>query len=77
MVVSNGSTVEFIENNMRFLKLKAPDGKWLYLEGNSYIDIYGLNVRYLEDWDYTYDSVDNKITVEFLPRQHAKSCAAG
>ncbi|HMW26933.1 MAG TPA: hypothetical protein PKC51_09845 [Ferruginibacter sp.] len=63
MVVSNESTVEFIENNMRFLKLKAPIRNGYTWKGNSYIDIYGLNVRYLEDWDYTYDSVDNKITV--------------
>lgn len=63
LAVTNESTAEFIENNMRFIKLKAPIRNGYSWKGNSYIDIYGLNVRYLEDWDYTYDSVNNKITV--------------
>ncbi len=63
MAVTNESTAEFIENNMRFIKLKAPVKNGFSWKGNSYIDIYGLNVRYLEDWDYTYDSVNSKITV--------------
>lgn len=56
--------VEFVENNMRFLKLKAPVRNGFSWKGNSYIDTYSLNstVKYLDDWDYTYDSVNVKIT---------------
>lgn len=56
--------VEFVENNMRFLKLKAPVRNAFSWKGNSYIDTESLNspVKYLNDWDYTYDSVNVKIT---------------
>jgi hypothetical protein len=52
--------VEFVENNMRFIKLKAPVRDGFSWKGNSYIDTYSLNstVKYLDDWDYTYDSVN-------------------
>jgi hypothetical protein len=56
--------VEFVENNMRFLKLKAPVRNGFSWKGNSYIDTYSLNsnVKYLDDWDYTYDSVNVQLT---------------
>ncbi len=65
MAVASESFVEFIENNMRFLKLKAPVRNGFSWKGNTYIDTYSLNsdVKYLDDWDYTYDSVDVKITL--------------
>jgi hypothetical protein len=57
--------LEFIENNMRFIKLKGPlrdDFSW---KGNSYIDTYSLNsnVKYLDDWDYTYENVNQPLTL--------------
>jgi hypothetical protein len=59
MAVNTGTTLEFIENNLRYIKLSLPikDGfKW---KGNSYVDTYSLNseLKYLDDWDYEYDSV--------------------
>lgn len=65
MAVQTGSTVEFIENNMRFLKLKWPVRNGDSWKGNSYIDTYSLNsnVKYLADWDYTYDSVNVQQTL--------------
>jgi hypothetical protein len=65
MTVPTDFAIEFIENNMRFLKLKGPIRNGYTWKGNSYIDTYSLNstVKYLDDWDYTYDSVGAKITV--------------
>lgn len=65
MVVPSEFAVEFIENNQRFLKLKAPLRNGFDWKGNSYIDTYSLNstVKYLDDWDYTYDNLNTKITV--------------
>ena len=65
MAIQTSGTVEFIENNLRFIKLKWPirDGdSW---KGNSYIDPFasGLDLKYLEDWGYTYDSVNVKQTL--------------
>lgn len=65
MAVASESTIEFIENNMRFIKLKAPVRNGYYWKGNSYIDTYSLNsdVKYLDDWDYTYDSVNVQLSL--------------
>jgi hypothetical protein len=65
MVVPTDFAIEFIENNFRFLKMKAPVRNGFSWKGNTYIDTYSLNsdVKYLDDWDYTYDSLDAKITV--------------
>ena len=65
MAVQTDFAVEFIENNMRFLKLKGPVRDAFTWKGNSYIDTYSLNstVKYLDDWDYAYDSVNVKQTI--------------
>ena len=65
MAVPTDFAIEFIENNMRFLKLKGPVRDAYSWKGNSYIDTYSLNsnVKYLDDWDYTYDSVNVKQTI--------------
>ena len=65
MAVPTDFSIEFIENNMRFLKLKGPVKNGYTWKGNSYIDTYSLNstVKYLDDWDYTYDSVNVKQTI--------------
>jgi hypothetical protein len=60
MTVPVDNTIEFIENNLRYIKLKRPirnDYSW---KGNTYIDTYSLNsdLKYMDDWDYTYDSVN-------------------
>ena len=62
MAVKTDFTFEFIENNMRFLKLKGPVRDAFAWKGNTHIDTYSLNsnVKYLADWDYIYDSVNVK-----------------
>ncbi|MEO6404359.1 MAG: hypothetical protein ABIY51_01270 [Ferruginibacter sp.] len=54
------NSIEFTDNNQRFIKLKMPIREGFSWKGNSYIDTYSLNseVKYLADWDYTYDSVN-------------------
>ncbi len=65
MAIPTDFAMEFVENNMRFIKLKGPVKDAFTWKGNSYIDTYSLNsnVKYLDDWDYTYDSVDVKKTI--------------
>jgi len=60
MVVPEDNTVEFIENNLRYIKLKRPIRDGYSWKGNTYIDTYSLNsdLKYMDDWDYTYDSVN-------------------
>lgn len=65
MAVNTGNSLEFIENNLRFLKLKLPFKDGYSWKGNSYIDSYSLNsdVRYLDDWDYMYEGMNEPFTV--------------
>lgn len=65
MTVPTDFTIEFVENNMRFVKLKGPVREGYTWKGNTYIDTYSLNsnVKYLDDWDYVYENVDQPLTV--------------
>lgn len=60
MAVLTGNSIEFTENNFRYIKLVLPIREGYTWKGNSYIDTYSLNstVKYLDDWDYTYDSLN-------------------
>lgn len=65
MAVPTSTTIEFIENNFRFQKLKLPIKDGYSWKGNTFIDTYSLNsqYKYLDDWNYTYDSVNLPSTV--------------
>ena len=65
MAVATSTSIEFVENNLRFIKLVSPVKQEYTWKGNKYIDTYSLNstTKYLDDWDYTYDSVDAPITL--------------
>jgi len=58
-------SLELVENNMRFIKLKLPLRDNFSWKGNSYIGTYSFNseVKYLDDWDYIYDSVGAPLEV--------------
>ncbi|MCW3112725.1 MAG: hypothetical protein JWR18_1121 [Segetibacter sp.] len=69
-------TVEFVDNNLRFIKLHAPFTEGYAWKGHSYIDTKSLNttVGYLDEWQYEYRNVgmaskilnttfDNTVTV--------------
>lgn len=59
LATSTGNGIDFTENNLRYQKLKTPVRNAYSWKGNSYIDTYSFNspVKYLGDWDYSYDSV--------------------
>ncbi len=63
MAIPTATTIEFVENNLRFQKLKLPIKDGYSWKGNSFIDAYSLNstTKYLDDWDYTYDSVNTPL----------------
>lgn len=66
MAVPTASSIELIENNLRFLKLVSPIKEGVKWKGNSFIDTYSLNsdVKYLDDWDYLYDSINIPLTLK-------------
>ena len=59
LITATRETVEVVENNLRFIKLKLPIVDGFNWKGNSYIETESLNsdYPYLDNWDYTYDSV--------------------
>ena len=59
MVVNTINNLEFIENNLRYIKLQLPIKNDISWKGNSYIDTYSSFslLKYLENWDYTYSNV--------------------
>ena len=58
MITPLDNTVEVIDNNMRYQKLKLPIKDGYTWRGNSYIYAeVGSSYAYLADWDYTYENV--------------------
>jgi hypothetical protein len=57
--------VEYVDNNLRFIVLRAPITEGFTWKGNSYIDTKsaGSLVQYLDEWSYTYQAVDQPFTV--------------
>ncbi len=68
MVTPEDNKIELIENNLRYIKLAAPVVQDFSWKGNRYIDTYStdLDLNYLDDWDYIYDSVGIPLTVNNL-----------
>ena len=65
LATPTGQGLEFVENNLRYIKLRLPIRDGYTWQGNTHIDTYSLNseVKYLADWDYMYDSVGVATTV--------------
>ena len=59
LITATRESVEVVENNLRFLKLKLPIANGYTWKGNSFIETESLysDYPYLDNWDYTYDSV--------------------
>jgi len=59
MSINTGNRLEFIENNLRYIKLQMPIKDNVTWKGNSFIDTYSSNslFRYLDNWDYSYANV--------------------
>lgn len=63
--VPGDESFEFIENNMRFLKMRGPVKDGFNWKGNSYINTTSQysDFTYLDGWDYMYDSVGAPLTL--------------
>ena len=65
MAIPTDNSLEYVENNLRYIKLKIPITQDFTWKGNSYIDASSINseVKYFDDWDYTYDSLNVPLTL--------------
>ena len=68
MAIPTESSVEFVENNLRFLKLKLPIKQDFSWKGNSLVDTRSQysDLKYFDDWDYTYDSIGVPLSINTL-----------
>jgi hypothetical protein len=70
LAINTTSSLEFVENNLRFVKLKLPVSQDYTWKGNSFInttaDTSAFNFRYLDGWEYVYDSVDAPLSLGAL-----------
>jgi hypothetical protein len=59
MALNTGTSIEYIENNLRFLKLKEPIQQDYTWKGNSFINTNSQipYLKFYDDWDYSYDSL--------------------
>ena len=66
MVLNTGTNIEFVEDNLKYIKMTLPirnDKSW---KGNSYLSNYIMNnpsYNYLDNWDYTYSNVGEQEVV--------------
>lgn len=65
MSVNTGHSLEFTENNMRFIKLIQPIKNGYSWKGNRYVETSSINseVKYLADWNYSYESINTSLTL--------------
>ena len=65
LVTPSRESVEVVENNLRYQKLRLPIKEFFNWKGNSFIDTYSIDskVRFLDDWDYTYENVESTFPV--------------
>ncbi len=65
MAKNTGQSLEFVENNLRFIKLRLPFSNGFSWKGNSYFDTQSQysELNYMDDWDYQYEAVGEPATV--------------
>ena len=73
LTIPLGSSVQFVQDNMRFIKLHEPIVNGYNWKGNAYLDTYqqttaipgiaDFDLTYLDDWDYTYSNVNQPLTL--------------
>lgn len=68
IAVKADNSIEYVENNLRFIKLQSPVAQDFSWKGNSFVDTYSnyTDLKYLDDWDYLYDSVNVPLTINSL-----------
>jgi len=66
MITPTRETVEVIEDNFRYQKLKLPVNEGFNWKGNTYISLFSndpnWDYRFMDDWDYLYENVGEDFT---------------
>ncbi len=64
LALNTGDWVEYVDNNLRFMKMRFPVQDAFEWKGNSFIDASSAssNLRYLNDWTYRYEKINQPFT---------------
>jgi len=62
---ASAKSMEYVDNNLRYLSLKEPVTEGFTWKGNSYIDTKSGSspVKYLDEWNYSYGNIGLPFTV--------------
>ena len=72
LVTLTENSIEYNENNLRFIKLRLPIRQDFSWKGNSYLptDPYPsydfANPEFMDDWEYTYDSIGAPLAINAI-----------
>lgn len=57
VVIPSDRNIEFIDNNLRFIKLVNPMNDIITWKGNAFIDGFLSQLRFYDNWDYIYENI--------------------
>ena len=61
-----GKSMEYVDNNLRFIKLQEPIRDDFTWRGNSYINSFSdQDLQYLDNWEYYYENTNQPFTLGF------------
>jgi hypothetical protein len=66
LVIPSRQKTEFIENNLRFIKLINPVRDFTTWQGNSQINVLDGFLRFYENWEYFYEKTGEPFTINNL-----------
>lgn len=62
LAIADSTSLEWIESNKRFIKMKAPIKNGFSWKGNSYINTISFpDATFLNGWTYTYDKINTPL----------------
>lgn len=64
VVTPLGKSMEYVDNNLRFIKLQEPIRDDFTWRGNSYINSFSdQDLQYLDNWEYFYENTNQPFTL--------------
>ncbi len=65
VAIQANNSIEYVDNNMRFIKLRLPITEGYSWKAHSFIDTKSLNsnVTYLDEWEYAYEKMQTPFSV--------------
>ncbi|MFZ9662076.1 MAG: hypothetical protein ACO29O_09380 [Chitinophagaceae bacterium] len=63
VVIPSEKNIEYIDNNLRFIKLVNPVNEIISWKGNAFIDGFTSQLRFYDNWDYIYENIGTPFSI--------------